>query len=132
MERFEFAARGDFRLAAPAAVFARYLTPPWKTVFALPDSLLTLRVRLAWAHDFDPGRSIAATFQALPGTNFVVNGAAQGPRLRAVTRFRGNQMAERLVHLRGRVLRRHANVSAVYLKRQCAERYRSCRHASTQ
>jgi Autotransporter beta-domain len=77
MERFEFAARGDFRLAVPAAVFARYLTPPWKTVFASPDSLLTLRVRLAWAHDFDPDRSIAATFQALPGASFVVNGAAQ-------------------------------------------------------
>jgi hypothetical protein len=27
----------------------------------------TLRSRLAWAHDFDPDRSTAATFQALPG-----------------------------------------------------------------
>jgi hypothetical protein len=91
-------------------MFARYLTPSWQAVFALPDSWLTLRARLAWAHHFDPDRSIATTFQALPGTSFVVNGAAQGPRLRAVTRFRGNQMAERLVHLRGRVLRRHAQV----------------------
>ncbi len=32
---------------------------------------------LAWAHDFDPDRSIAATFQALPGASFTVNGAAQ-------------------------------------------------------
>jgi autotransporter-associated beta strand protein len=45
--------------------------------FALPDSVLTLRGRLAWAHDFDPDRSVAATFQALPGASFVVNGAAQ-------------------------------------------------------
>ncbi|MGY4160097.1 uncharacterized protein with beta-barrel porin domain [Bradyrhizobium sp. USDA 4461] len=45
--------------------------------FALRDGALTLRGRLAWAHDFDPDRSIAATFQALPGASFVVNGAAQ-------------------------------------------------------
>ena len=45
--------------------------------YALTDSILTLRGRLAWAHDFDPDRSIAATFQALPGASFVVNGAAQ-------------------------------------------------------
>jgi uncharacterized protein with beta-barrel porin domain len=45
--------------------------------FAMPDGILTLRGRLAWAHDFDPDRSIAATFQTLPGASFVVNGAAQ-------------------------------------------------------
>jgi fibronectin-binding autotransporter adhesin len=45
--------------------------------FAMPDSVLTLRGRFAWAHDFNPDRSIAATFQALPGASFVVNGAAQ-------------------------------------------------------
>ena len=45
--------------------------------FALQDGILTLRGRIAWAHDFDPDRSIAATFQALPGASFVVNGAAQ-------------------------------------------------------
>ena len=45
--------------------------------WALTDSILTLRGRLAWAHDYDPNRSIAATFQALPGASFVVNGAAQ-------------------------------------------------------
>jgi outer membrane autotransporter protein len=44
---------------------------------ALATGLLTLRGRLAWAHDFDPDRAIAATFQALPGASFVVNGAAQ-------------------------------------------------------
>jgi uncharacterized protein with beta-barrel porin domain len=43
----------------------------------LTDSILTLRGRLAWAHDYNPDRSIAATFQTLPGASFVVNGAAQ-------------------------------------------------------
>ncbi len=47
--------------------------------FAVQDGngILTLRGRLAWAHDFDPDRSLAATFQTLPGASFVVNGAAQ-------------------------------------------------------
>ncbi len=45
--------------------------------FALPNGILTLRSRFAWAHDFNPDRSIAATFQALSGASFVVNGAAQ-------------------------------------------------------
>ena len=31
----------------------------------------------AWAHDYNPDRNIAATFQTLPGASFVVNGAAQ-------------------------------------------------------
>jgi uncharacterized protein with beta-barrel porin domain len=45
--------------------------------FEVPDGVLSLRGRLAWAHDFNPDHSIAATFQALPGASFVVNGAAQ-------------------------------------------------------
>ncbi|MGN1285570.1 MAG: autotransporter domain-containing protein [Bradyrhizobium sp.] len=45
--------------------------------FAVQDGMLTLRTRLAWAHDYNPNRVAAATFQALPGTSFVVNGAAQ-------------------------------------------------------
>jgi uncharacterized protein with beta-barrel porin domain len=28
-------------------------------------------------HDYNPDRAVAATFQALPGASFVVNGAAQ-------------------------------------------------------
>jgi uncharacterized protein with beta-barrel porin domain len=47
--------------------------------FAVQNGVLTLRGRVAWAHDFDPDRSIGATFQALPGASFVVNGAAQAP-----------------------------------------------------
>jgi uncharacterized protein with beta-barrel porin domain len=45
--------------------------------FALTDSILTLRSRFAWAHDYNNDRSVGATFQALPGASFVVNGAAQ-------------------------------------------------------
>jgi uncharacterized protein with beta-barrel porin domain len=45
--------------------------------FAMQASILTLRTRFAWAHDYNPDRNIAATFQSLPGASFVVNGAAQ-------------------------------------------------------
>jgi uncharacterized protein with beta-barrel porin domain len=45
--------------------------------YAMQDSILTLRGRFAWAHDFNTDRNIAATFQTLPGASFVVNGAAQ-------------------------------------------------------
>ena len=45
--------------------------------WAMTNSIFTLRGRFAWAHDFNPDRNIGATFQALPGASFVVNGAAQ-------------------------------------------------------
>ncbi|MCC8963891.1 autotransporter domain-containing protein [Bradyrhizobium sp. Pear76] len=45
--------------------------------FALSSAILTLRGRAAWAHDFNPDRTVAATFQTLPGASFVVSGAAQ-------------------------------------------------------
>jgi autotransporter-associated beta strand protein len=41
----------------------------------MPNGIFTLRGRLAWAHDYNPDRSIGATFQTLPGVSFVVNGA---------------------------------------------------------
>ena len=44
--------------------------------FAMDDGQVTLRGRLAWAHDFNPDRNLTATFQTLPGASFVVNGAA--------------------------------------------------------
>jgi len=47
--------------------------------FAMPNAVLILRGRVAWAHDFNADRNVAATFQTLPGASFVVNGAAQGP-----------------------------------------------------
>jgi Autotransporter beta-domain len=49
--------------------------------FATQDAVLTLHSRAAWAHDYDPGRAVTALFQALPGANFVVNGAAPAPIL---------------------------------------------------
>lgn len=45
--------------------------------FAVSNAMLTLRSRLAWAHDFNSDRSVGATFQALPGASFVVNGAVR-------------------------------------------------------
>jgi uncharacterized protein with beta-barrel porin domain len=45
--------------------------------WAMPNAILTLRGRVAWAHDFNPDRAINSTFQALPGASFTVNGARQ-------------------------------------------------------
>jgi autotransporter-associated beta strand protein len=43
--------------------------------FLLPEGILTLRSRLAWAHDSNTDRSVNPTFQALPGASFTVSGA---------------------------------------------------------
>ena len=43
--------------------------------FAMQNAVITLRGRAAWAHDYNPDRAVTAIFQALPGANFVVNGA---------------------------------------------------------
>src|SRR5262249_34659702 len=43
--------------------------------FAMENLILTLRGGAAWAHDFNGDRSVAATFQSLPGASFTVNGA---------------------------------------------------------
>jgi outer membrane autotransporter protein len=40
---------------------------------------LILRARLAWAHDWFTNPNLTAAFLALPGTSFVVNGAARPP-----------------------------------------------------
>jgi outer membrane autotransporter protein len=40
-----------------------------------PEAALTLRTRVAWAHDWISDPSLAAAFQTLPGASFVVNGA---------------------------------------------------------
>src|SRR5262249_29002344 len=47
--------------------------------------LLTLYGRLAWAHDFGDMPRASAIFQALPGSNFLVNGAAPAPNGGLVT-----------------------------------------------
>jgi uncharacterized protein with beta-barrel porin domain len=53
--------------------------------FAMQNGILTLRGRAAWAHDFDPDRTIGATFQTLPGASFVVNGATHASDSALVT-----------------------------------------------
>jgi autotransporter-associated beta strand protein len=53
--------------------------------FALQTAILTLRGRLAWAHDYNSDRGIGATFQTLPGASFFVNGAAQASDSALVT-----------------------------------------------
>ena len=53
--------------------------------FAMQDGIFTLRGRAAWAHDYNPDRSIGATFQTLPGASFVVNGARQAADAALVT-----------------------------------------------
>jgi autotransporter-associated beta strand protein len=40
-----------------------------------PEAALTLRTRVAWAHDWISDPTLAALFQTLPGASFVVNGA---------------------------------------------------------
>jgi uncharacterized protein with beta-barrel porin domain len=40
------------------------------------SSLLALRVKLAYAHDWASDPTLGATFQSLPGASFTVNGAA--------------------------------------------------------
>jgi autotransporter-associated beta strand protein len=46
---------------------------------------LMLRARLAWAHDWTTNPALNAVFEALPGANFVVNGAATPPNSALVT-----------------------------------------------
>jgi autotransporter-associated beta strand protein len=43
--------------------------------FKLDDALLTLRGRLAWAHDEGNDSAVSASFLSLPGSAFTVNGA---------------------------------------------------------
>ena len=84
--------------------------------FAVPNGILTLRGRAAWAHDFNTDRNVTALFQTLPGAAFVVNGAAQAHELGAGDGRGRDEMAERLVrrrHLRRPVLQRHQ-----FLRRQ--------------
>jgi outer membrane autotransporter protein len=40
-----------------------------------PEAALTLRARVAWAHDWVSDPSLLPVFQALPGASFIVNGA---------------------------------------------------------
>ena len=40
-----------------------------------PNAVLSLRARLAWAHDWVSDPMLAPVFQTLPGASFIVNGA---------------------------------------------------------
>src|SRR5262249_20866616 len=40
-----------------------------------PQAALTLRARVAWAHDWVSDPTLVPMFQALPGASFIVNGA---------------------------------------------------------
>ena len=54
--------------------------------WAMQDAtILTLRGRAAWAHDYNNDRTVSATFQSLPGASFVVNGARQASDSALVT-----------------------------------------------
>ena len=78
--------------------------------FTMQSAVLTLRGRAAWAHDFNPDRAVGATFQALPGASFVVNGARLASELRAHHGIGRNEMDQRLVggsDIRRRVFQRH-------------------------
>lgn len=44
--------------------------------YATQSGIFTMRGRLAWAHDFNPDRVVAATVQTLPGASFVVDSAS--------------------------------------------------------
>jgi uncharacterized protein with beta-barrel porin domain len=52
-----------------------------QVVYGMP---LVLRGRLAWAHDWVSNPALGAVFDALPGSNFTVNGAA-APKNSALT-----------------------------------------------
>lgn len=43
--------------------------------FAVADGTLTLRGRVAWAHDSNTDRPVTPTFQSLPGSSFTITGA---------------------------------------------------------
>jgi uncharacterized protein with beta-barrel porin domain len=51
--------------------------PPNCTIDHLGKVPRPFEAATAWAHDFNPDRTIGATFQTLPGASFVVNGAAR-------------------------------------------------------
>ena len=62
-----------------------------------PDAALTLRGRVAWAHDFNTDRNIAATFQTLPLASFTVNGASPAQDFALISAAAEMQAAQWLV-----------------------------------
>ncbi len=65
--------------ASQAATTTRTELGSWVDRLLLDQGhLWTFYGRLAWAHDFGNSPSASAIFQALPGSNFIVNGAVPG------------------------------------------------------
>ena len=111
--------------------------------FAMPDAILTLRGRAAWAHDFNTDRSITPVFQTLPGAAFVVNGAAQARDAALTTASaemkwlngwsaavtfeansptsRGPMQARASRAIRGKCLRLSLTITRTQRKRRCAQ-----------
>lgn len=53
--------------------------------FLISNGVMILRGRAAWTHDYDPNRTLTATFQTLPLVSFLVNGASQAAESALVT-----------------------------------------------
>lgn len=54
-------------------------------VYASRDTILTLNGRLAWAHDWVSDPSLTTAFQTLPGSSFLVTGAAPATDLALIS-----------------------------------------------
>ena len=88
-----------------------------------PTTLLVLRGRLGWAHDWISDPTLAPVFQALPGASFIVNGAtpaqdfalgSAGAELRLPHRRLAHRQIRRRVRPPRADLCRHRN-NAVFL-----------------
>ncbi len=84
---------------------------------------LALRGKLAWAHDFADNPWLNASFQSLPGTGFIVNGApiphnsalvSGGAELYLAPRLVRARQIRRRIRRQFRHLRRHRN-SQIYV-----------------
>ena len=112
-----YAEQGTIRSNRFALVSAKSVTSQraWtarRQIIRDADGMLTLRGRVAWAHDFNPDRNVAAAPDAA-GRILYRQRSRAGGRLRARDRLSREKMAERLVschHLRGRVLQRHCEL----------------------
>ncbi|HEY3642560.1 MAG TPA: autotransporter domain-containing protein, partial [Xanthobacteraceae bacterium] len=78
-----------------------------------PSKLLTLRGRLAWAHDWVSDPTLAPVFQALPGASFIVNGATP-PKDSALASAGAELRLPRGVTLLGKFDGEFANHAATY------------------
>jgi hypothetical protein len=76
------------------------------------NAVLTLRARLAWAHDWVSNPSLAAAFQTLPGTSFIVNGATPARNCARLRRRRASprQWRDATRQVRRRIRARLANL----------------------